>query len=160
MTPAGGTHRERVEDREGELRRQGGVCPSGRGCRRDPPASWEWGLDTFDALPPKGPHGAGSRDRFRPARSANAGRLPGTTPSPSLPSGTRAGAQPAILVVDDRPANLLAIEAILGALEADLLTATSGFRALALLEDRRPADRPVRARNAAAAVPAAGSLLI
>src|SRR5687767_4007325 len=43
---------------------------------------------------------------------------------------------PCVLLVDDYPANLLALEAVLEPLGADLLVANSGSRALQLVQDR------------------------
>src|SRR5688572_1529514 len=51
----------------------------------------------------------------------------------SLP---KANVKPLVLVVDDTPANLVAIEAVLGA-DCDLVSAHSGAEALAIL-DRSP----------------------
>jgi len=49
----------------------------------------------------------------------------------------RAGDRPAVLAVDDRPANLLALEALFEPLNVDLLKATSGREAIRLAAERQ-----------------------
>src|SRR5262245_28290036 len=51
------------------------------------------------------------------------------TEDPRMPSG-----RPKLLLVDDKPANLLALEAVLGETEYELIRASSGAQALALVQ--------------------------
>jgi CheY-like chemotaxis protein len=57
--------------------------------------------------------------------------------SPPRPAAAASGAaRPAVLLVDDRPANLLALSAVLAPLGYDLVQAGSGEEALGLLLER------------------------
>ncbi|MBL1096225.1 response regulator [Streptomyces coffeae] len=69
----------------------------------------------------------------RPAAVPRPDEEPGVTVGPMAPPG--GGPRPKILVVDDQPNNLLAMEAVLATLDQELVTASSGQEALKALLD-------------------------
>jgi PAS domain S-box-containing protein len=69
-------------------------------------------------------------------RARDLDRVPNVTILPSLESVSATTGRASILLVDDHPANLLALEALLEPLEQDLVRASSGEAALKIMEDR------------------------
>src|SRR5262249_47375387 len=104
-------------------RSPGGATPG-----LDPSPTHSDGAVECLGVPRRGPWPAGPGSPRNDSRGAIR-RMPDERPR-SAPSGAD------ILLVDDRPANLLALEAVLDGLGENLVRASSGEEALALLADR------------------------